>query len=274
MIDNSTYLIDSHCHLDRLVLAGDESLESVLCAARAAGVGQLLSVAVDLESARHLQGLVDQYKGLFCSVGMHPLQDQQQPLVAVEQLEQLAGHPKVVAIGETGLDNHYLSEDAQEARDWQQQSFERHLLAAKNLQLPGIVHTREARQLTLDMIEAAASPTAGVLHCFTESREMAEAAVAMGYYISLSGIVTFKNAKALQEVARWVPIERLLVETDSPWLAPVPHRGQDNRPALVRDVAEFIAQLRGISLAELAAASSENFYRLFARASAYREELL
>ncbi|MFW2421259.1 MAG: TatD family hydrolase [Porticoccaceae bacterium] len=274
MIDNSTYLIDSHCHLDRLVLAGDESLESVLCAARAAGVGQLLSVAVDLESARHLQGLVDQYKGLFCSVGMHPLQDQQQPLVAVEQLEQLAGHPKVVAIGETGLDNHYLSEDAQEARDWQQQSFERHLLAAKNLQLPVIVHTREARQLTLDMIEAAASPTAGVLHCFTESREMAEAAVAMGYYISLSGIVTFKNAKALQEVARWVPLERLLVETDSPWLAPVPHRGQENRPALVRDVAEFIAQLRGISLAELAAASSENFYRLFARTSAYREELL
>ena len=273
-LNETVYLIDSHCHLDRLALADGENIAAVVAAARAAGVGQLLSVSVDLESARQLQTLTDQHPGVFSSVGMHPLQEQQQPLVAVEQLQQLAAHPKVVAIGETGLDNHYLSADAEQARAWQQSSFKRHLAAAKNLQLPVIVHTREARQQTLDMIESAASPAAGVLHCFTESREMAEAAVGLGYYISLSGIVTFNSAKALRGVAKWVPLERLLVETDAPWLAPVPHRGQQNRPALVRDVAEFIAELRGISLTELATATSENFYRLFARASAYREELL
>lgn len=264
------YLIDSHCHLDRLNLAEGESLASVLAAARDAGIGQLLSVAVDLESARNLQQLAAERRGVFCSVGLHPLQDGVAPVVSRQQLVELAAHPKVVAIGETGLDNHYGDEQS----GWQRDSFALHLQVAKELELPVIVHTRQARQQTLDMIEAAASPTAGVLHCFTESREMAEAAVAMGYYISLSGIVTFNSAKELREVAQWVPLERLLVETDAPWLAPVPHRGQENRPALVREVAQFIAELRGISLAELAAATSDNFYQLFTRASAYKEELL
>jgi TatD DNase family protein len=264
------YLIDSHVHLDRLKFADDESLASVLTAARNAGIGQLLSVAVDLDSARHLQQLVDSHRGLFCSVGLHPLQDGEVPVVSRQQLIALAAHPKVVAIGETGLDNHYG--DGQSG--WQRDSFALHLEVAKQLELPVIVHTRQAQQQTLEMIEAAASPAAGVLHCFTESREMAEAAVAMGYYISLSGIVTFNSAKTLREVAKWVPLERLLVETDAPWLAPVPHRGQENRPALVREVAAFIADLRGISLDELAAATSANFYQLFKRAGAYKEELL
>lgn len=273
--EQNHYLVDSHCHLDRLKLGDAESLATVLAAARAAGVGQLLSVAVDLQSAQQLQRLADQYPGLFCSAGVHPLQEQRQPLATAAQLRALAAHPKVVAIGETGLDNHYLTDsDAEQQAHWQQQSFALHLATAAELDLPVIVHTREARQQTLEMIERAASHAAGVLHCFTESREMAEAAIALGYYISLSGIVTFNSAKALREVAKWLPLERLLVETDAPWLAPVPHRGRENRPALVREVAQFIAELRGISLAELAAASSDNFYRLFSRAKPYREELI
>ena len=253
-------LIDSHCHLDRLDLAAcGGSLDAALDAARSAGVGHFLCIGVSADNACTVKSLAERYADVDCSVGVHPLDVQPGGMPALDWLLAELKHPKVVAIGETGLDYHYEPETAA----IQQESFRIHLEAAKQTAKPVIVHTREARADTLALLREADLPQAGVLHCFTEDWEMAKAALDIGFYISLSGIVTFRNAEALREVARQVPADRLLVETDSPYLAPVPHRGKPNLPQYVREVAEYLAVLRGVSFEALAEQTSENFKRLF-----------
>ena len=253
-------LIDSHCHLDRLDLAAHGgSLDASLDAARAAGVGHFLCIGVSADNAATVKGLAERYVDVDCSVGVHPLDLEPGAEPALDWLLGELAHPKVVAIGETGLDYHYEPESAA----LQQASFRLHLEAARITGKPVIVHTREARADTLTLLREAALPQAGVLHCFTEDWEMAKAALDIGFYISLSGIVTFRNAEALRDVARQVPADRLLVETDSPYLAPVPHRGKPNLPQYVREVAEYLAVLRGVSYESLAEQTSSNFKRLF-----------
>ncbi|WFC61953.1 TatD family deoxyribonuclease [Pseudomonas sp. REST10] len=253
-------LIDSHCHLDRLDLAAHGgSLDAALDAARAAGVGHFLCIGVSADNAATVKGLAERYADVDCSVGVHPLDLEPGAAPALDWLLGELAHPKVVAIGETGLDYHYEPESA----GLQQASFRLHLEAARITGKPVIVHTREARADTLALLREAALPQTGVLHCFTEDWEMARAALDIGFYISLSGIVTFRNAEALREVARQVPADRLLVETDSPYLAPVPHRGKPNLPQYVREVAEYLAVLRGVSYETLAEQTSSNFKRLF-----------
>ncbi|MBN7119858.1 TatD family hydrolase [Ectopseudomonas oleovorans] len=253
-------LIDSHCHLDRLDLAAHGgSLDAALDAARAAGVGHFLCIGVSADNAATVKGLAERYADVDCSVGVHPLDLEPGAEPALDWLLGELAHPKVVAIGETGLDYHYEPESAA----LQQASFRLHLEAARITGKPVIVHTREARADTLALLREAALPQAGVLHCFTEDWEMARAALDIGFYISLSGIVTFRNAEALRDVARQVPADRLLVETDSPYLAPVPHRGKPNLPQYVREVAEYLAVLRGVSYEVLAEQTSSNFKRLF-----------
>ncbi len=253
-------LVDSHCHLDRLDLkAHDGSLDAALVAARERGVGHFLCIGVSADNAGAVKALTERYADVDCSVGVHPLDLEGGEAPALDWLLAELNHPHVVAIGETGLDYHYEPE----AAELQQQSFRLHLQAASVTGKPVIVHTREARADTLTLLREAALPQAGVLHCFTEDWDMAKAALDIGFYISLSGIVTFRNADALREVARKVPADRLLVETDSPYLAPIPHRGKPNLPQYVREVAEFLALVRGESFEQLAAQTTENFRRLF-----------
>jgi len=253
-------LVDSHCHLDRLDLtAHGGSLETALDAARARGVGHFLCIGVSADNTATVKSLAERYVDVHCSVGVHPLDLEPGAAPALDWLLHELNHPRVVAIGETGLDYHYEPE----AAELQQQAFRLHLDAAKITGKPVIVHTREARSDTLALLREAALPQAGVLHCFTEDWEMAKAALDLGFYISLSGIVTFRNAEALREVARQVPAERLLVETDSPYLAPIPYRGKPNLPQYVREVADFLAGLRGVSFESLAEQTTANFYRLF-----------
>ena len=253
-------LVDSHCHLDRLDLSDrDAGLDGILADARARGITQFLSVAVDLATSASLVELTERYDHVYSSVGVHPLQKIDQPVPEVEQLVALARAPKVVAIGETGLDNFYSAESHQ----WQRDSFIRHLQASQQTGLPIIIHTRDAREETLELLRQYPLQAAGVMHCFTETWEMAEAAIELGFYISFSGIVTFKSADELREVVRRVPLDRILVETDSPWLAPVPHRGKQNEPQYVREVAETVADLKRVSLEQLAEITTQNFHRLF-----------
>lgn len=256
-------LIDSHCHLDRLKL--DEcggSLAAAIQAAHDVGVTQMLCVCINAENRTQVRDIACQYPGVYASAGIHP-SDVSREVVTVEELQHWCDHPRIVAIGETGLDYHYTPDTVDE----QKLSFQRHLQAASALALPVIVHTREASADTLALIrEFGCRDAAGVLHCFTESWEMAKAALDMQYYISISGIVTFRNADELRDVVKKIPADRLLVETDSPYLAPVPHRGQSNQPKHVKAVAEYIAQLRGQSYEALAEQTSENFFRLFTRA--------
>jgi len=218
-----------------------------------------LCVSVNLTDFPQVLALAEQYPHIYASVGVHPdYEDVEEPDVA--RLVALAQHPRIIAIGETGLDYFRLKGDL----EWQRERFRKHIRAARESAKPLIIHTREAAADTLRiMTEENAAEASGVMHCFTESWEVAEAALAMGFYISFSGIVTFKNATQLKEVARRVPLERMLVETDSPYLAPVPHRGKLNQPAYVKHVAAEIAMLRGISLDEVASSTTENFARLF-----------
>lgn len=255
--------VDSHCHLDHLKADHYENgLDGLLDVARARGVGQFLSVAVDLDSSRNLQKLADRHDDVLISAGVHPLQKTLPPLPDTAELYCLGSHPKVVAIGETGLDYHYGEETAQ----WQRDSFKRHLQVAAELKKPLIIHTREARRETLDYLEQYGDPAlGGVLHCFTETLEMAKAAMAMGYFISFSGIITFRNAEQLRAVVKQLPLERLLIETDSPWLAPVPHRGRQNEPQYVVEVARCIAELKGVTEEEVARVTGENFQTLFVK---------
>lgn len=253
-------LIDSHCHLDRLDLSAHHgSLDAALDAARAAGVRHFLCIGVSADNADAVKALADRYADVDCSVGVHPLDLAADAEPALDWLLSALDHPHVVAIGETGLDYHYEPE----AAELQQRAFRLHLEAARITGKPVIVHTREARADTLALLREAALPQAGVLHCFTEDWPMAKAALDLGFYISLSGIVTFRNAQALRDVARQVPADRLLVETDSPYLAPVPHRGKANLPQYVREVAQFIAEVRGEPFETLAQQTSDNFRRLF-----------
>ena len=253
-------LVDSHCHLDRLDLtAHDGSLDAALNAARARGVGHFLCIGVSADNAAQVKALAERYADVDCSVGVHPLDLAPGAEPAIDWLLQELNHPNVVAIGETGLDYHYEPE----AAELQQASFRLHLEAARITGKPVVIHTRAARADTLALLRDAALPQAGVLHCFTEDWDMAKAALDLGYYISLSGIVTFRNADALRDVARQVPVDRLLVETDSPYLAPIPHRGKPNLPEYVRDVAEFIALVRGERYEQLAERTTDNFRRLF-----------
>jgi len=251
-------LVDSHCHLDMLCKDA-EALPPVLDEAAAVGIEHMLCVSVSLERFEPMMQLIAPYAQVSASVGVHPDgTDVEEP--AVERLAELAQGDRIVAIGETGLD-YYRSEGDVE---WQRERFRRHIRAAREVGKPLIVHTRAAREDTLKiMAEENAAEAGGVLHCFTEDWEMARAAMDMNFYISFSGIVTFKNASDLQDVARRVPLDRMLVETDSPYLAPVPKRGKTNQPAYVRHVAEFIAGLRGQYLDEVADATTGNFYTLF-----------
>lgn len=253
-------LVDSHCHLDRLDLAQhDGSLDAALQAARDRGVGHFLCIGVSADNAGAVKAVAEQYADVDCSVGIHPLDLKPGEEPALKWLLEELDHPRVVAIGETGLDYHYEPE----AAELQQASFRLHLEAANITGKPVIIHTRGARADTLDLLREASLPQAGVLHCFTEDWDMAKAALDMGYYISLSGIVTFRNADALRDVARQVPADRLLVETDSPYLAPIPHRGKPNLPQYVREVAEFLALVRGESYEQLAEQTTANFKQLF-----------
>lgn len=253
-------LVDSHCHLDRINLAPyDGDLAGAVAAAGERGVERMLCIGIDMNNAPEVVGIAERFDNIYASVGVHPL-DISDSLCAEETLLALADHPKVVAIGETGLDYYY----SQENKVAQQESFARHLRVSARCGKPVVVHTREARDDTLALIAQHGAPqVAGVLHCFTESWEMAEAAIDMGYYISFSGIITFKNAEALREVVRRVPMERLLVETDSPYLAPVPYRGKKNEPKYVREVAECVAELKGLSLEQVAGVTTRNFDALF-----------
>jgi TatD DNase family protein len=218
-----------------------------------------LCISVNLPEFPQVLALAERYSNIYASVGVHPdYEGEQEP--SLDQLVNLANHPRVVAIGETGLDYYRLQGDL----EWQRERFRVHIHAAKESAKPLIIHTREAAQDTLRIMEEeGAGQAGGVMHCFTESWEVAEKAMEIGFYISFSGIVTFKNAKMLKEVARRVPLDRMLIETDSPYLAPVPYRGKINEPGFVKYVAEEIAQLRGIGLEEVATATSKNFFNLF-----------
>lgn len=253
-------LIDSHCHLDRLDLSlHGGSLDAALDAARAQGVGHFLCIGVSADNAAAVKALAERHGDVDCSVGVHPLDLAAESPPSLDWLLSELDHPNVVAIGETGLDYHYEPQAAPLQRD----AFRLHLEAARVTGKPVVVHTREARADTLELLREAAVPGAGVLHCFTEDWPMAKAALDLGFYISLSGIVTFRNAGALREVARQVPLDRLLVETDSPYLAPIPHRGKPNLPQYVREVAQFLADLRGVEFERFAEQTTENFRRLF-----------
>ena len=250
--------VDSHCHLDFPDLA--ENLDEILLRMKQNSVGHALVVSVSLSDWPRLMQLVETHDVLSASVGVHPdYPDAYEP--DVSELVQLAhSSPKVVAIGETGLDYFRLTEPL----DWQRERFRTHIRASRESGLPLIIHTRAACDDTLRLMrEENAAEAGGVMHCFTESWDMAQAAMEMGFYISLSGIVTFKKATDLHAIARKVPLDRLLIETDSPFLAPVPFRGKQNDPSKVIHVAEHIANLRGISVAEVASATTNNFFNLF-----------
>ena len=251
--------VDSHCHLDfpELICDIDRVLENM----QHNQVTHALCVSVNLEGLPNVLALADKYPHLFASVGVHPgYPDAEEPTVAT--LADLASAPKVIAIGETGLDYHYHQED-----EWQRARFRTHIRAGHATKKPLIIHTRAALDDTLSIMrEEAADEVGGVMHCFTESMTMAKAALDMGFYISFSGIVTFKNTTALREVAQYVPLDRLLIETDSPYLAPVPLRGKMNEPAFLPYVAQCIAQVRGVAVEHIAQATTENFFTLFSGA--------
>jgi TatD DNase family protein len=253
-------LVDSHCHLDRIDLtpyAGD--FAALLAATRAAGVGHSLCVSIDLEAYPAMLALVEPYAEVSVSVGVHPNEgDIVEP--DPDTLVDLARHPKNVAIGETGLDYYHGKGDL----EWQRERFRRHVAAARLAHKPLIIHSRDARADTLAILrEEGASEVGGVMHCFTEDWDTAARAMDLGFHISFSGILTFKSADELREVARRVPDDRLLVETDSPYLAPVPHRGKPNEPRHVVHVVALLAQLRGTDVETIAAVTTANFARLF-----------
>lgn len=249
-------LVDSHCHLDFPDLAAN--IEELLGNMQQYGVGHALCVAVNLENFPKVLALAEAHENIFASVGVHPdYEDVHEP--TVDELVELAKHPKVLAIGETGLDYYRLKGDL----EWQRERFRTHIRAARKAGKPLIIHTREAAADTLSiMAEEQAAEVGGIMHCFTENLEVAEQALALNFHISFSGIVTFKSATQVKEVARAVPLNRILVETDAPYLAPVPHRGKTNQPAYVKHVAEEIARLKGVEYEEVARQTTANFFAL------------
>lgn len=255
---------DSHCHLNYKGLVEDQP--AVLARARAAGVEAMLNISTREAEWDAVIGLAEREADVWASVGIHPHEADAHPDVQTATLVARAAHPRVVGIGETGLDFYYDHSD----RDRQRTSFRAHIAAARETGLPLIVHTREAEADTAAILaeEMGKGAFPGVIHCFTASRAFAEEALALGFYISLSGIVTFKNAKDLRETAKTIPADRLLIETDSPFLAPVPHRGRPCEPAFVADTARFLAALRGVEAETLADETSANFRSLFAKVGA------
>ena len=250
--------IDSHCHLD--LLAQEEGgIDLAINNAKENGVDHILCISIDKSSCHKIIEIVESNTYLSASVGIHPNIEQTENFT-LEELVSLANHEKVIAIGETGLDYFRSEGDL----GWQRERFRVHVEAAKELKKPLIVHTREARKDTMDILENEDAESAGgIIHCFTEDWETAKRALDIGFYISLSGILTFKNARELQEVAKKLPLDRILIETDSPYLAPVPHRGKTNQPAFVKHVAEFLAELRGDSVENIAKMTSDNFHTAF-----------
>lgn len=253
-------LVDSHCHLDFPEFV--HNMPDVRRAMDEHQVAYALCISVNLREYPQVLAVAEAYENFYATVGVHP-DYENEPQLTVEQLVTLAANPKVIGIGETGLDYFRLTGDL----EWQRERFRTHIRAAIAADKPLIIHTRSAAEDTLRIMrEEGAEKIGGVMHCFTESLDVAEHAIKMGFYISFSGIVTFKNATALKEVAKRVPLDRILVETDSPYLAPVPYRGKTNQPAYVKYVAQEIASLRGITEQEVATATTENFFRLFKHA--------
>lgn len=252
-------LVDSHCHLNLLDLTAYQGdLAALISQAKKVGVEHILCVGIDLPNTQQVLDIAERFANVSASVGVHPSETIQ---VSKSDLLYFAKHPKVIAIGETGLDYHYDNVDIKA----QQERFRLHIQLAKQLKKPLIIHTREAREDTIRILqEENAQEIGGVMHCFTESWQMAQQALALNFYISFSGIITFKNAVEVAEVATKVPLERLLIETDAPYLTPVPHRGkQPNEPQFVVFVAQKIAELKQISLQKVSEQTTENFYRLF-----------
>lgn len=256
--------VDSHCHLDRVDHQHlPEGIKTLLDQAAQRDVSHFLCVCIHLQQFASMLAAIAPFPNVFASCGVHPL-DQEQSF-DYAQLLNLATDPRVVAIGETGLDYYYAKQTAEQQRE----SFALHIQCANQLQKPLIIHTRDAHQDTIALLDTHdAQQVGGVFHCFTESWEMAKQGIERGFYISISGIVTFKNARNVREVVKRLPLDKLLIETDSPYLAPVPYRGKQNQPAYVREVAECIAEIKGISLTKLAEHTTNNFFELFQLASA------
>ncbi len=256
-------LVDSHCHLDFPDFADD--LDGVVSRAGQAGVGLLLTIGTHITRHAQVVRVAERFANVYCSVGIHPHEAGTEPSATVEHLLELASHPKVVAFGETGLDYFY----DKSPRDRQRASFRIHIEAARRAGLPVIVHTRDADDDTAAILaeEMGKGAFTGLIHCFSSGPQFAEKAVELGLYVSASGIMTFKTAEALRETLRAVPLDRLLVETDAPYLAPVPFRGKRNEPAYVAHTAAKLAEVKGVPFADLERASTANFLRLFAKVS-------
>jgi TatD DNase family protein len=260
-------LVDSHCHLDFPEFAPE--LPAVVARAQAVGVGACVTIGTKLSGAARVREVAEEFPSVFCSVGVHPHEAAAEPLENDAPLIALASHRKAVGIGETGLDYYY----EHSPREAQVANFRTHIGAARETELPLIIHTRDAEDDTIAILreEMKKGPFSGVVHCFTGSDRLARAALELGLYISASGILTFKKADALREVLRDVPLDRLLVETDAPYLAPVPHRGKRNEPAFVSHTAKALAELKAIPSEALAAATTDNFFRLFSRVPRFQE---
>ena len=258
------FLVDSHCHLDFPELSGDA--DGVLARAHNAGVGHLLTIGTKITKFDGVLAMAERFENVSCSVGIHPHEAGVEPAMDVGKLMDLAKHPKVVAFGETGLDFYY----EHSPREDQERSFRVHIAAAREADLPIIIHTRDADPEMAGILEEEMGKGVfkGVIHCFSSGPKLAEKALDLGLYISFSGIVTFKKAEELRSVAKSVPLDRILVETDSPYLAPVPHRGKTNEPAYVAHTAAVVADLKSISSDELATQTTANFFRLFSKAKA------
>jgi TatD DNase family protein len=263
-------LIDSHCHLDFPELASDEA--GVLARARAAGVVGMLTIGTRLDQFDRVRAIAERHENIWCSVGVHPHEAKEEGQRTPDRLIEAARHAKVIGIGETGLDFYY----EHSPREEQATSFRAHIAAARETGLPLIVHTRDADGETGDILEDEYKKGAftGLIHCFSSGQEIAQRALALGMYISISGIVTFKAAEALRTTVRDIPLERLLVETDAPYLAPVPKRGKTNEPAFVAHTVAKVAELKGVGTAELESATTDNFFRLFAKAQRAQAERL
>lgn len=254
-------IIDSHCHLDFPDFA--EERDAVVARARAAGVDRLITISTRIDKAADVARIAEAYPDVFFTVGTHPHQAHLDPEASAERIAELTRHPKCVGIGEAGLDYHY----DQAPRDVARRVFRTHIAAARETGLPLVIHTRDAEADTADILQDAMGQGtfAAVLHCFTGSLDLARKALDLGLYISMSGVLTFKNSSALRDVAAEVPLDRLLVETDAPFLAPVPHRGRRNEPAFVVETAKVLAEVKGLSFDAVAAATSANVQRLFAK---------
>lgn len=263
------YIVDSHCHLNYKGLMEEQG--AVIERARAAGVGCMLAINTKLKEYEQIVEIVEAHDDIYGTVGIHPHEAENEPDVALDALLSRAAHPKIVGIGETGLDYYYDNAP----RDMQKVNFHNHIAAARETGLPVIVHTRDADEGCVNILteEMKKGAFTGVIHCFTASQYLADAVLELGFYISISGIATFKSARALQDTVKTIPLDRLLVETDAPFLAPVPHRGKTCEPAFVMDTARFVADLRGEDFSSLQQATTANFFKLFDKATAPKAQV-